>query len=104
MTGRHLGRDPALRDFWGRPSAASGRRIWETEGALGCAVWAGIDDVFIKNGVLQGARGGIVDAEAEKPEYWHIRRDILPQVIDEEPRACGRGLRYPSITVSTIPI
>lgn len=88
-----LRRDPALRDFWGETIGRFWRRIWETEGALGCAVWAGIDDVFIKNGVLQGRTWGIVDGwRRKKPEYWHIRKGYSPIVIDEEPRACGRGI------------
>ena len=75
-----LSRDPGLRDFWGHTINRFWSRLWETKGALGCAVWAGIDDVVFKNDeALRSPAWGIIDGwRRPKPEYWHIRKSFSP--------------------------
>lgn len=87
-----LKRDPAIRDFWGETIKRFWDRIWKTRGAVGCAVWAGIDDVMVKDGLPQGLVWGIIDSwRRKKPEYWHIRKGYSPVVIDKEPWAKEMG-------------
>lgn len=83
---RALKRDPGIRDFWGETIKLFWERIWETKGALGCAVWAGIDDVTVEDGTLRGAHWGILDGwRRKKPEYWHIKKAYSPVVIKDKP-------------------
>lgn len=90
---RALKRDPAIRDFWGETIGRFWERLWETEGALGCAVWAGIDDVMIRDGIPQGFIWGIIDGwRRKKPEYWHIRKGYSPIVLPKEPQKTERGI------------
>ncbi|MCI8800257.1 hypothetical protein NSB25_09170 [Acetatifactor muris] len=80
-----LARDQGIRDFWGETISRFWERIWETKGALGCAVWAGIDDVTVQDGILQGRSWGIIDGwRRKKPEYWHIRKGYSPIVVRKE--------------------
>lgn len=82
---RGLRRDPGMRDFWGETISRFWERVWETKGALGCAVWAGIDDVTVQDGILQGRSWGIIDGwRRKKPEYWHIRKGYSPIVVRKE--------------------
>jgi len=88
-----LRRDPGVRDFWGETVTRFWEKIWGTEGALGCAIWAGIDDVRIKNGQAAGYPWGIIDGWRRlKPEYWHVRKGYSPVRIISEPRAQGRNI------------
>lgn len=89
-----LDHDPSIRDFWGETLKRFWTSIWETKGALGCAVWAGIDDLKLQNGVLVGPEWGIIDVwRRKKPEYWNIRKAYSPIYIDEAPTDCGQGIR-----------
>lgn len=90
---RALKRDPAIREFWGETIGRFWNRLWETEGALGCAVWAGIDDVTLQDGLPQGFIWGILDGwRRKKPEYWHIRKGYSPIVLPKEPQKTERGI------------
>jgi beta-galactosidase len=83
-----LKRDPGTRDFWGETIKRFWDRIWDTEGALGCAIWAGIDDVRVKDGAMTRYPWGIMDGWRRlKPEYWHTRKGYSPIRILGEPRA-----------------
>lgn len=83
---RALKRDPGMRDFWGETIGRFWERVWETKGALGCAVWAGIDDVTVQDGILQGRSWGILDGwRRKKPEYWHIKKAYSPVVVRKRP-------------------
>ena len=80
-----LRRDPGVCDFWGETLWRFWDRIWETKGALGSAIWAGIDDVMIENNRLHGYPWGIIDGwRRKKPEYWHVRKGYSPiKVLDQ---------------------
>jgi len=43
---RELAADPWIREDWGRPLARMVDLIWQQPGALGGAIWSGVDDVF----------------------------------------------------------
>lgn len=43
----NLKEENSSRAFWGESIRRGWERIFHTDGALGCAIWAGIDDVFI---------------------------------------------------------
>ncbi len=74
-----LKRDPAVRDFWGETIERFWHKIWQTPGALGCAIWGSIDHTSVRNGMLSGPPWGIVDAwRRKKPEYWHVRKAYAP--------------------------
>ena len=81
-----LKRDPSIRDFWGETIERFWKKIWQTKGSVGCAVWAAIDDVTIKEGIPQGCLWGILDAwRRKKPEYWHIRKGYSPVAVSGSP-------------------
>lgn len=84
-------RDPAVRDFWGETIRMFWDRLWSTKGALGCAVWAGIDDVWMHS--RRGYAGppwGIIDGwRRRKPEFWHMRKAYSPIRLTGEPYARG---------------
>lgn len=85
--------DPAIREFWGETPKRFWKRIWETKGALGCAVWGGIDHVELHNGMPEGPEWGILDGwRRKKPEYWNLRKAYSPIVVEMEPRACKAGI------------
>lgn len=71
-------RDPGVRDFYGE----SIKRFWEslfpTEGALGGAIWAGLDDSNIDWGLLDYWR-------REKPEYWLTKKAYSPVRVEDKP-------------------
>lgn len=73
---KDLKRDPGIRNFWGETIRRFWDRIWDRKGALGCAIWGGIDDVWYseeRNG--SGYPWGIYDGwRRKKPEYWHVRK------------------------------
>ena len=72
-----LRRDPGIRDFYGETISRFWDKLWNAQGALGCAIWAGIDDVW-QHG-RTGLSWGIVDAwRRKKPEYWHVRKAYAP--------------------------
>ncbi len=90
---QELERDPGVRDFWGETISRFWERLWDTKGALGCAVWAGIDDVKIKDGFPSGHMWGIIDGwRRKKPEYWHIRKAYSPIMLSSSPRAMPGGI------------
>ena len=73
-------RDPGVRTFWGE----SIKRWWESlfaaEGALGGAIWGGIDDEMISAAGYTGQREwGIIDGwRRRKPEYWLTKKAYSP--------------------------
>ncbi len=75
-----LKRDPNMRNFWGE----SLRRMWddcfESEGALGGAIWGMIDEVFFLPEKPCGyGPWGIVDVwRRKKPEFWHTKKAYSP--------------------------
>lgn len=75
-----LRRDPAVRDFYGETISRFWDKLWEDEASLGCAIWAGIDDVWENNRYGRfGAPWGIIDGwRRKKPEHWHVRKAYAP--------------------------
>ncbi|HYW81088.1 MAG TPA: glycoside hydrolase family 2 TIM barrel-domain containing protein, partial [Thermoguttaceae bacterium] len=79
--------DPGVDDQWGRLLAKTWANLYETPGALGGAIWCGVDDVFhlpptetdharLVRGV---AAWGLVDGwRRPKPEYWHTKKVYSP--------------------------
>lgn len=85
-------RDPGVRDFWGETISRFWDKIWNTQGALGCAIWAGLDEVWLASGRRNhwGAPWGILDGwRRKKPEFWHVRKAYSPIHITGEPAAEG---------------
>lgn len=95
-----LDRDNNVRNFWGE----SIKKFWEgivrTDGALGGALWANIDDVFqIPDGVKKrhqehtagsatgyGEWGNMSDQwRREKPEYWLTKKAYSPVRVADQP-------------------
>jgi hypothetical protein len=92
-------RDPAVREFWGE----SIKRFWEaiatTEGALGGAIWGGIDDCMITSQGFTAWEWGIIDGwRRQKPEYWLLKKAYSPIRIADAPLPVpgrGQALRLP---------
>lgn len=83
-------RDPGVRDFWGETISAFWDKLWNTPGALGCAIWAGIDDVWLAPSNRRFTpEWGIIDAwRRKKPEYWHVRKAYSPIRLSGDPECC----------------
>lgn len=73
---KDLKRDPGIRNFWGETIRQFWDRIWERKGALGCAIWAGIDDVWYRTDSQgRSAPWGLFDGwRRKKPEWWYVRK------------------------------
>lgn len=96
-----LRRDPGVRDFWGESIKAFAENVFTTDGALGAAIWAGIDDCFQlppadnelpayssqRSGFNKYGYGewGIIDGwRRRKPEFWLVKKAYSPVRIKEE--------------------
>jgi hypothetical protein len=93
-------RDPGVRNFWGETIKRFWERIRTTDGALGAAIWAGIDDLMIlsERGAV-GREWGVIDGWRRlKPEYWLAKKAYSPVHIVDEPLpnpGAGQALRVP---------
>lgn len=96
-----LRQDNSCRDFWGESIRLGWERIFHTDGALGCAIWAAVDDVFcLPAGTTErhqshsagryagyGEWGCILDVfKREKPEAFLTKKAYAPVHICEEGR------------------
>lgn len=91
-------RDPNVRNFWGRSIRRFWDQIWNTRGALGGAIWAGIDETHVSNGADTRLEWGIIDIwRRKKPEFYLVRKAYSPVVIRE--RAVKRE-KDGSVTIS----
>ncbi|WP_313559242.1 glycoside hydrolase family 2 TIM barrel-domain containing protein [Ruminiclostridium cellobioparum] len=81
-----IGDDPGIRDIYGESIKAFWEKIYNTEGALGGAIWSGIDDSFEGGNIYPGiGQWGIFDAWGrEKPEYWNVKKAYSPIRIDTD--------------------
>lgn len=96
-------RDPNVRHFWGESLRLFWERIWETKGALGGAIWAGIDetDLFTpaRRDVPMTKRNGdtclewgIIDIwRRKKPEHYMTRKAYTPFLIRGKTFCCEDG-------------
>lgn len=74
-----LRRDPSVRSFWGEGIRRFWNNIWNTEGALGGAIWAGIDETDIYDGGNTQLEWGIIDVwRRKKPEFYMTRKAYSP--------------------------
>jgi hypothetical protein len=77
-------RDPGSRDFWGESIKRFWDGIWDTHGALGGAIWSGVDDVSCYGGGDKLNEWGILDVwRRPKPEYWLTKKAYSPIRIAE---------------------
>lgn len=104
---REMYTDPSVDDAWGRLLEMTWENLYATRGALGGAVWCGVDDVFhvppaageSAYRVLGVAAWGVLDGwRRPKPEYWHLLKCYSPlRVLKsrlDAPRP-GQALRIP---------
>lgn len=78
-------RDPGVRNFWGESIKRFWDNIWNTKGALGGAIWAGIDETNIYKGGNTCLEWGIIDVfRRKKPEFYLTRKAYSPVVIREK--------------------
>ncbi len=87
-----LRRDPGVRNFWGHSIKRFAEELYTNRGALGGAIWCGIDEIFLYPEMeIQepDARGmfspfgygtwGIIDGwRRPKPEYWLTKKAYSP--------------------------
>lgn len=86
-------RDPNVRNFWGEGLKLYWDKIWNTEGALGGAIWAGIDETDIFTGGETRLEWGIIDVwRRKKPEHYLTRKAYSPIVAAPLPAAAGKPL------------
>lgn len=80
-------RDPGVHEFWGE----SVKRFWEsiftTAGALGGAIWGGIDEMMVTyDGYSRARSWGIIDGwRRKKPEHWLTKKGYSPIRIANAP-------------------
>lgn len=90
-----LENDPNVRNFWGESIYRYWEKIFQTDGALGGAIWSGIDEVFCIPGKPTVGYGewGIIDAwRREKPEYWLVKKAYSPiRIVDQAITNPGLG-------------
>ncbi len=98
-----LRRDPNVHNAWGESIRRHWNEIYETEGALGAAVWEARDDVFflppgvtarrttVFNDVNSTAAWGCVwdSADVIKPEAWLLKNAYSPILIEERRLVSG---------------
>lgn len=80
-------RDPNVENWWGESIKALWERIFAEEGALGGAIWAAIDDVFLlpKGPAGYGEWGPLDIWRRERPAYWLTKKAYSPVRIAEVP-------------------
>lgn len=96
---KELQRDPNVRNFWGAGLKSAWEQIFQTDGALGAALWGGVDDVFLlPDGVQErwqshsdgkaagyGEWGSILDVYRRwKPEAYLTKKAYSPVYLEEQ--------------------
>lgn len=87
-------RDPAVHSFWGESIRIFWDNIWNTEGTLGGAIWAGIDETDVYCGGNTRLEWGIIDVwRRKKPEFYMTRKAYSPvKILHGEWREDGQIL------------
>ena len=100
-------RDNSCREAWGESIKIGWENIFKADGALGCAIWGGIDDVFyIPEGTSEshqhhskgkaagyGEWGAVLDAyKREKPEAYLTKKAFSPIRLDEATSSFGKDI------------
>lgn len=77
--------DPGVRDYWGHSIAKLAARFRSTDGVVGGAIWAAIDEVFhLPNGPVGYGEWGVIDLwRRRKPEFWLTQKAFSPVQIDD---------------------
>lgn len=103
-----LREDNSRREFWGESIAHGWDGIFRADGALGCAIWAGIDDVFyLPEGTRErhqthtdgkcagyGEWGCIFDAYKRlKPEAYLTKKAFTPVLVDGKKSSFGKRVK-----------
>ncbi len=82
--------DPSIRRFWGESIHRFVEKSWQTDGCLGGAVLAGVDE----DGSFEGMghyQWGILDhTHTPKPEYASLRQAYAPVVVKDAHREEGK--------------
>lgn len=75
-----LRRDPAVQLDWGCTLGNLVEQLEQADGALGLAIWAGVDEIFhLPQGVCGYGPWGILDIwRRRKPEWWSVKRAYAP--------------------------
>lgn len=90
-----LAADPGLRTMWGRLLDQMWNDMYYSQGVLGGAIWAGIDDTFFLPGeraVGYGTWGPIDGWRREKPEYWGMKKAFSPVRIKQKGNISADGI------------
>lgn len=100
-------RDNSSREAWGESIKKGWENIFKTDGALGCAIWGGVDDVFyIPENTTEshqshakgdcagyGEWGCIFDAyKREKPEAYLTKKAFSPVVLNTDKTRFGETM------------
>jgi len=75
-----LKRDPGIRDFWGESLSRMWASCYDSEGAIGGAIWGYVDEVFqLPESCVGYGPWGIVDIwRRKKPEFWNTKKAYSP--------------------------
>ncbi|MBO0866832.1 MAG: hypothetical protein J2P16_17360, partial [Mycobacterium sp.] len=82
-------RDPNVENWWGETLQRLWPKVFTAPGALGGAIWAGIDDSFLApNGPAGYGEWGLLDVwRRPRPEYWLTQKAYSPVRITDGPLA-----------------
>jgi len=79
---KSLARDPGMRNFWGESIKVFWERMFKTDGCLGGAMWAIVDENAFGSWAFEW---GAIDLwRRTRPEYWHMKKAYSPVRITEK--------------------